>query len=382
MTISAFDGLNENTFSNKVRNQLDEKKKNWSETLNIVVIGKVSSGKSSLINALLRLSRKQAIQTAKVGAKSGVTKKTNPILLDDKVLFIDSPGLDDIRKENSKITRDFLKHIDIGIFVVTGSSDASQKRNLDKLKNKCKSIFVVLNKIDEWDDLESSAIEDVINQWKTDLDIDKIYPTNTKGYDPQSTTSNMDIRGVYALRNDIEAFLQKGGKDLLLKRHMADKKPYANGIIASALASVATQSLLPGAALYITVTQTLAIASLYYLYTGKILSSKTIIATIPVFVTETPVSNLFLAVKSFFPPTGVLDFPATVVAVTSTLAMLASVNYIFYTGAELEQEKLLKEHFRNFHQKAKDFIVKLTLTKIEDLQYTLGSEKTISNFLY
>ncbi|NET44439.1 hypothetical protein [Okeania sp. SIO2B3] len=103
---------------------------------------------------------------------------------------------------------------------------------------------------------------------------------------------------------------------------------------------------------------------------------------VPVFVTETPVSNLFLAVKSFFPPTGVLDFPAIVVAVTSTLAMLASVNYIFYTGAELEQEKLLKEHFREFHQKAKDFIVKLALTNIEDLQYTLGSEKTISNFLY
>ncbi|NES67938.1 MAG: GTP-binding protein, partial [Okeania sp. SIO2D1] len=301
MTISAFDGLNENTFSNKVRNQLDEKKQNWSETLNIVVIGKVSSGKSSLINALLRLSRKQAIQIAKVGAKSGVTKKTNEISLDDKVLLIDSPGLDDIRKENSKRTQKFLKHIDIGIFVVTGSSDASQKRNLDQLKNQCKSIFVVLNKIDEWDGLKSSAIEDVINQWKTDLDIDKIYPTNTKGYDPQSTTSDMDIRGVYALRNDIEAFLQKEGKDLLLKRHMADKKPYANGIIASALASVAVQSLLPGAALYITVTQTAAIASLYYLYTGKIMSAEAAITMVPVFLAETPSPNIFLAIKSFLP---------------------------------------------------------------------------------
>ncbi|NES67655.1 MAG: hypothetical protein F6K24_21650 [Okeania sp. SIO2D1] len=139
---------------------------------------------------------------------------------------------------------------------------------------------------------------------------------------------------------------------------------------------------MPGAALYITVTQTAAIASLYYLYTGKIMSAEAAIAMVPVFLAETPSPNIFLAIKSFLPLTGVLDFPAIVVAVTLTLAMLASINYTLYTGAEIEQEKLLKEHFREFHQKAKDFIVKLALTNIEDLQYTLGSEKTLSNFLY
>jgi ribosome biogenesis GTPase A len=126
MTHSAFDGLNEENFFDRVKAKFNDKVPNLSKTLNIVVIGKVSSGKSSLINALLKLSRKQALEIAKVGAVSGVTKDLKIIQLDEKVYLIDSPGLDDVRQENSEVTKNILKHIDIGIFVVTGSSDASQ----------------------------------------------------------------------------------------------------------------------------------------------------------------------------------------------------------------------------------------------------------------
>lgn len=147
MTNSAFDGLNEEGFFDRVKTKFDDKAPNLSQTLNIVIIGKVSSGKSSLINALLKLSRKQALEIAKVGAISGVTKDLRIIKLDERVCLIDSPGLDDVRKENSEVTKKFLKHIDVGIFVVTGSSDASQKGNLDDLKKDCDSIFVALNKI-------------------------------------------------------------------------------------------------------------------------------------------------------------------------------------------------------------------------------------------
>jgi small GTP-binding protein len=378
MSNSAFDGLNENSFFHRANAQFCEKAPNFSQTLNIAIIGKVSSGKSSLINALLKKSRKQGLELAKVGAISGVTKTLNIIQLDERVCLIDSPGLDDVRKENSEVTKKFLKHIDVGIFVVTGSSDGSQKNNFDNLKSHCDSIFVVLNKIDEWDDLDPRVLEDIINQWKKDLNVDTIYPICTKGYDPKSRIPTMDIRGVAKLRSDIEKFLEKKGKDLLLLRHIDKKQSYAVKIIATALVAVAGQAFIPGSSLYITATQGVAIASLYYLYTGKILSSETALGILPTFLAETAGSSLFLFVQSFLPPTGVIDIAAATVAVVITLALLATVNNLLSTGAELEEEELLRSKFKIYHRQAQNTMTQLSLTEIRDLP---GWLTIVSKFL-
>ena len=130
---SAFDGLDEKSFFDRVQAKFVEQAPDLSQSLNIAIIGKVSSGKSSLINALLKLSRRKALEIAKVGAVSGVTKDLTILKLDEKVYLIDSPGLDDVRAENSEVTKNFLRHIDVGIFVVTGSSDASQKKSLGRV---------------------------------------------------------------------------------------------------------------------------------------------------------------------------------------------------------------------------------------------------------
>ncbi len=367
MASSAFDGLNEESFFDNVKASFSDKAPNLSQTLNIAVVGKVSAGKSSLINAILKKSRKQALDMAKVGAISGVTKKLKILKLDENVCFIDSPGLDDVRKENSEVTKKFLSHIDVGIFVVTGSSDASQKKNLDLLKQHCDRIFVVLNKIDEWDDLHLSVLEDIIEQWRRDLGVTKIYPTCTKGYDPKSVTPKLDIRGVYPLRNELEEFLKKKGKDLLLVRHMAEKKSYAVKIIATALVAVAGEAFIPGSAAYITATQSVAIASLNYLYTGEVMSPKAAIAILPTFISQSAGSNLFLFAKSFLPPTGILDVAAAGIAVSITLALLATVNYVLSSGEKLARKELLESKFATYRQQAKDVVKELALTDIRDI---------------
>ncbi|MFS0514323.1 GTPase [Nostoc sp. UIC 10607] len=162
----------EQDFWKNVNTIVEETVQDFSKTLNIAVIGKVSSGKSSLINALLKRNPKNAV--AQVGAESGITRKLKILRLDQQFRLIDSPGLDDVLADNSQITQEFLKHIDIGILVVTGAADASQKKYLDDLREHCDSVFVVLNKIDEWDRLEKSALNKVINQWKEKLRIEKI----------------------------------------------------------------------------------------------------------------------------------------------------------------------------------------------------------------
>ncbi|MGK7877723.1 MAG: hypothetical protein AB4426_31795 [Xenococcaceae cyanobacterium] len=131
----------------------------------------------------------------------------------------------------------------------------------------------------------------------------------------------MDVRRVSQLRYDIEKFLEKKGKDLLLARHMAEKQSFAVKIIVTALAAVAGEAFLPGSAAYITATQGVAIASLHYLYTGDVLSPQTALAVLPTFFAETTRSSLFLFVKSFLPPTGVVDMAAAGVAVAITLTM-------------------------------------------------------------
>jgi len=184
----------------------------FNKTLNIAVVGNVSSGKSSLINALLMRKREDAV--ADVGATSGVTTELNILRLnDERVRLIDSPGLGDIRKENSAITREFIKHIDIGILVVTGSADASQKNYFDELRTSCTRVFLVLNKCDQWDNYRPQALEDVKEQWKQCLGVDKIYAVCALGYDKQLPDNfPLDIRGVNELREDIEVFLDSEGK--------------------------------------------------------------------------------------------------------------------------------------------------------------------------
>jgi hypothetical protein len=297
-----------------------------------------------------------------------VTTKLKILRLDERVRLIDSPGLDDVRAENSQITREFLKHIDVGILVVTGAADASQKRYLDDLRSHCESVFVVLNKIDEWDRLAPSALEKVVNQWKQVLQIEKIYPVCAFGYDADTPPNTpLDIRGVYGLREDIEIFLGSKGKDLLLARHMGEKKSYAIGIIATALVAVAVQAFIPGSAAYIAATQASAIVALTYLYTGEILSSKASLGLLPIFASETVITTLFLWVKSFLPPTGIADVAAAILAVSVTLAILATVNSILASGAKLEEEELLKSKFRTYRRQAETALKGLALTDLKDL---------------
>jgi small GTP-binding protein len=351
----------------------EEREPNFNECINIAFIGKVSTGKSSLINAVMLRDRNDPI--VEVGATSGVTTEVKAFKLDDHVLIIDSPGLDDIRKENSAETKQFLSNVDLGIMVVTGSADSSQKKNYEDLLNNAGKVVVVLNKIDEWDDLEESALTDVIEQWKRELGVEHIYPTCTKGYDPRlKKDAPMDIRGVEELNEDIWGYLRKEGKDLLLARHLGDKRKYAAGIIATALVAVAGEAFIPGSAAYITATQTIAITSLYYLYTGNVLSKGNVLALLPTFMGESVGVTVFLWVKSFLPPTGVVDVAAAGVAVGITFAMLASVTYLLSTGLEINQKNVLKEKFKEY----KDSTVTDFTKKIIDAVKNGGSIKDMT----
>lgn len=343
------DKYNQKEFEEIFNKKYEEMFPNFDEHVNIAIVGKVSTGKSSLLNAILGYTREDPI--APVGAHSGVTKKITPYKLDDKVLIIDCPGLDDVRRENSEETKKFLSSIDLGIFVITGSADATQKENFDDLKKNSKKTLVVLNKIDEWDDLEEEAYESVLNQWKEVLGVDKIFGTCTKGFDPKMRKSApMDLRGIDEVRDAILDFLNENKKDILFARHIKSKEDYAIKIICSAVVATAAEAFIPGSAAYITATQLVAINSLNYLYTGEVLSKSSALSLIPTFAGESIGTSAYLFAKSFLPPTFILDAVAAGIAATITFAMLAAVKWMFENGYSLNEKDKLKYAFSKFKE--------------------------------
>lgn len=339
--------MNENEFNQNFDKKYADKMPNFDANLNIAVVGKVSSGKSSLINAILL--RKRSDPVAPVGPESGITKEVTAYQLDEKTLIVDCPGLDDVRRDNSKVTEGFLEKIDLGLFVVTGSADASQKENFEDLKKNAEKVIVVLNKIDEWDHLKASKLEDVKRQWREVLGIDEIYGTCTIGYDSDMREDiPMDIRGVGELMEVIFNFLELQGKAILFARHQKNKNSYALKIIAVALVAVIGEAFLPGSTAYITATQVTAITSLNYLYTGEILSKSSALAILPVFIGQSIGTNTFLLVKSMLPPTGVLDVAAAGIAVLITFAMLAAVKYTLENDHNLKDSDFLKDAFGRY----------------------------------
>ena len=352
------------TFDQVFDRAYEEKTPDFNAQINIALVGKVSAGKSSLLNALFLCGRED--QIAEVGARSGVTTEIIAYKFEESVLVIDCPGLDDLKSENSEKTKAFLKSIDLGVFVVTGSADAAQKQNFDTLRDSSKNCVVVLNQVDEWDYLEDSAREAVVDQWESALGVNKVFETCTKGYDPAMRQSApMDIRGVDELRNHLLGFLKREKKDILLARHLKSKEGYATSIIVSALVLVAGEAFIPGRAAYITATQIVAITSLNYLYTGEVLSKGSVLQMLPGFAGESLGTTAFLWAKSFLPPTLVLDVAAAGIAVVITFAMLAAVKWLLEHGHTLSEKDELKRAFRFFNEAGVDFRG-LTISDLKD----------------
>lgn len=341
----------EKEFSKSVEEFIDEKTKNLDKKVMMAFVGNVSTGKSSLINAFFKCTREN--QKVSVGAISGVTTKVKQLNLGDDVIVLDCPGLGDVIKENSAETTKILTNLDVGVLVVTGSADASQKQYYDELKAYCNKVFVVLNKIDEYDK-KPSALAKVTEQWREVLALsqdEKIYQTCTDGFDPDyDPDAELDIRGVDDLREDVVAFMEKEGKALILQRQLMKKSALAKKVILAALVAVAGAAFIPGSAVWISGTQAATIMSIHYIYTGEILSKQHAIAALPVFASQSIGTNLFLWAKSVLPPTGAVDAVAAAVAIGVTLAMLSAVNWIYENGYNLSNKTEMKEQFNNFYQ--------------------------------
>jgi uncharacterized protein len=122
--------------------------KRQSQQLEIVAFGTISSGKSSLLNAL---AGRQVFRTDVVGGTTA-TRSEIPWAAGDRVILVDTPGLAEIRGE-SRATESAAaaQNADLVLFVVDGPLKSYEVELLKALAAMEKRIVVCLNKEDWYD---------------------------------------------------------------------------------------------------------------------------------------------------------------------------------------------------------------------------------------
>lgn len=137
--------------------QLVDKLEN--QQVHIVVFGKVSCGKSSLLNAIIG---QQAFSTSPL---HGETKTRQSIKWnqynDQNMVLIDTPGTDEVQgTQRQNMAQEAAAIADIILFVVDGDLTQSQLEQLKIINQPNTHIILVLNKADLYTDDE---LEDLLN---------------------------------------------------------------------------------------------------------------------------------------------------------------------------------------------------------------------------
>jgi hypothetical protein len=127
-------------------------------TITIAVFGKVSTGKTSLINALI------GDRLGQTGALHGVTKEVQGYswqVANGKLILqlIDTPGLDEVNGvERSTMAMTAAEQADLILFVLAGDLTALEQEAIAQLQNQNKPILLIFNKTDLYTDCDRQDI--------------------------------------------------------------------------------------------------------------------------------------------------------------------------------------------------------------------------------
>lgn len=286
------------------------------------MIGDVNSGKSSTINKLI------GDEVAAVGSKPGETILINKYQYKDKLIFVDTPGLDDINHKNSEETLKFYKEADVILFFLNAAGTVfseGEKKSFEKISKVNSNIILVLNKIDAAEDIPSLV---KYIQENTNYDY-KVTPISSR------TGENID-----KLRNAILDILTSKKKDILFAKHLKEKSSTANKwIIAAASSSTAVgASPIPGSDIIpitgIQVGLMVKLATLYDKPLTKDRAKELAIASL----TGNMGKSLFRQVIKFIPGAG--SVAGASIAGGMTLALGYAIKYAYENNIELNVETL------------------------------------------
>ncbi|MEL6951413.1 MAG: GTP-binding protein [Pseudomonadota bacterium] len=136
--------------------------------LHIAAFGRVSTGKSSLLNALV------GEHVFSVSALHGETRSTAMAALDERpaggLFVIDTPGIDEADGESrEQMAEEVARRADIILFCVDSDLTDSEFRALETLAKLGPPLLLVLNKADRYTDAERDLLLEALAQHTEDL---------------------------------------------------------------------------------------------------------------------------------------------------------------------------------------------------------------------
>ncbi len=226
---SVADFQGEFTMSDEVRRELEPlirelEEKREEQTLEIVAFGTISSGKSSLLNAL---AGRDVFVT---DARGGTTLRRNEIPWPgvDHVLLVDTPGLGEVEgTEHAAVSAESAQDADLVLLVVDGPLRESEFQLLRRLGAMEKRILLCLNKADWYDADETAALLGQLSQQVKGLigreDVVAVRSRPTKRKRVRQLANGEEIEEQVAVQPDMSALaarmmdvVRRDGRELLL----------------------------------------------------------------------------------------------------------------------------------------------------------------------
>lgn len=131
--------------------------------VHIAAFGRVSTGKSSLLNALLGKERFSVspLHGETTHADMGQWHEVE----DQGVFFIDTPGIDEAHGEDREaLAREVVGRADLVLFVVDSDLTSSEAEALKMISSLSRPVILVLNKIDRYSEQERASLLQVLTK--------------------------------------------------------------------------------------------------------------------------------------------------------------------------------------------------------------------------
>jgi small GTP-binding protein len=198
--------------------------KREAQQLEIVAFGTISSGKSSLLNAL---AGRNMFRTNVVGGTT-TTRSEIPWPAGDRVVLVDTPGLAEVRGEaRASESAAAAKNADLVLFVVDGPLKSYESELLEALADMEKRIVVCLNKEDWYDAPERDELLAQISEQAApavnvaDVVAVRSRPTKRRRVrvlsDGLEQEEEVDVEpDIGPLARRLMSIVQRDGRDLLL----------------------------------------------------------------------------------------------------------------------------------------------------------------------
>ena len=195
-----------------------------SQSLEIVAFGTISSGKSSVLNAL---AGRDLFQTHVVGGTT-VQRNDTPWPGQDRVTLVDTPGLSEVTGHSHEaIARNAAQSADLILFVVDGPLKHVELGPLRMLATMDKRILLCLNKADWYKPEDQAALIDQLREqtqpWVKDEDIVAVRASAAQRVRLRVTPDGREHQesveepaDISPLAKRMMAMIRHDGRDLLL----------------------------------------------------------------------------------------------------------------------------------------------------------------------